>query len=726
MRLNVDFIFNQIVKITLISGVISFSTIMPTLAETVKVPAHIEDKLYRKALYFYFTGNYGEALNQISLNSQRFNSHSSRSRLFEAGIQVTLGLDKIATESLRALQKNQIAADETGSVVDNTENSQSSTSPAELMLIALLELAEQQIQQGDTKTAKQTLSQITEVSSSYSDQYQILTQLAYWPEVSPQSVAHSAENSDEKSSSQQSSSSAYIKLNKALLYMEQGDFELAEPILTKIKNTLWLPPSKTFWQLLFNPLSDDNKRNLSEKVNDERIQQQAVNDYAQLLLAQMYVKKERYEAAYYELKNFPQDSPYTESALFIFAFSAQKIKQYTMSLKLFDVVAERYPYSNLGWQSSLLLAGQVVDQMSLGEGMTSYQNAERLFQQRLRELADFHQGFLLSDDLLTFSPKKKKLVFPEVKTDVATESMIPFFTNSTYSTDSVWLQKALFDNQLQADFQTLVELDLLTKHLKGQQQKNQWLKDTLVLNSKRKAKLAEMQQQTNYRSIIEQLKEQQQKISKIVTDSESKQQGHVFANQTEEQWLERIQASKQVVSSIKDNKNIDEYQKRIKRIEGVLTWQLHQSFPERLWQHKKQLKEIDQLLVIAEQHRSRFVALTGSASLLSDLAGRIQTSATDIKKQLNNVVELRVKTSKEIQVKVKRFVENQRVVLEGHLLASRHEMAAVLESMAKLDKRIERQLVPSTNKSKELNTNDANSNIIKPNLAANLQFKDAL
>ena len=92
MRLNVDFIFNQIVKITLISGVISFSTIMPTLAETVKAPAHIEDKLYRKALYFYFTGNNGEALNQISLNRQRFNSHSSRSRLFEAGIQVTLGL----------------------------------------------------------------------------------------------------------------------------------------------------------------------------------------------------------------------------------------------------------------------------------------------------------------------------------------------------------------------------------------------------------------------------------------------------------------------------------------------------------------------------------------------------------------------------------------------------------------------------------------------------------
>jgi hypothetical protein len=664
--------------------------VMPTSAETIAAPAHIEDKLYRKALYYYFTGDFGEALNQINLNRQRFNRHSSRSRLFEAGLQVTVGLHHQATESLKALQIEQ-----TDSMVKNTDESQSNTSPKELRLIALLQLAEQQIQQGDSNTAKKTLSQITEISNPYNDQYQILNQLAYWPELPIQSATASEEFYDEKSSERQSFSDAYIKLNQALWHMEQGEFELAKPTLTEIKNTLWLPPSKTFWHLLFNPFSDENDEEFSEKINDEKIQQQAVNDYAQLLLAQMYVKQERYEAAYYELKGFPQDSPYTESALFVFAFSAQKIKQYTMSLKLFNVIKERFPYSKLGWQASLLLAGQVVDQMSLEEGMTSYQNSERLYQQRLTELANFHQMFLTTDDLLTFSPKKENFLLTATKPAVAAKSTLPFFTNNVYSTDSVWLQKALLDNELQADFQTLVELDLITSHLNGQQQKNQWLKDTLALNSKRKTKVFEAQEQADYRGIIAQLNDKKKSIANIVADAESEQQGDVFANQAQEEWLERIKASKQAISMIDGNRNIDDYQNRLTRIEGVLTWQLQQSFPERLWQHKKLLKEIDQLLQQAKQQRNRFIVLKDSRLLLSDLAERIEKSATGIKTQLTHVTKLREKTSNKIQQNIQQFVDNQRGVLEAHLLTSRHEMAAVLESMAKFDKRIEKQLAPN-------------------------------
>jgi exonuclease SbcC len=713
MRFNVQPFFNQTIKVTLLSVMMILTAVMPTSAETVKAPAHIEDKLYRQALYFYFTGNYGEALNKISLNRQQFNSHSSRSRLFEAGLQVTVGLHHQATESLQALQSTPLLSEQTNSIVNNAEansdDKKSTTSPEELMLIALLQLAEQQIQQGDTETAKQTLSQITTVSNAYIDQYKILNQLAYWPALPNHSAAMSTdvpvvqfeESSDEEASNKQSFSDAYIKLNQALLHMEHSEFELAKPILTKIKNTQWLAPNKTFWQTLFNPLSDDydndsgSERDFSEKINDDRIQQQAVNDYAQLLLAQMYVKQERYEAAYYELKDFPQDSPYTESALFIFAFSAQKIKQYTMSLKLLDVIKDRFSYSNLGWQASLLLAEQVVDQMSLEEGMTSYQNAERSYQQRLIELANFHQVFSTSDNLLAFSPKKETLTLPAGKMETDVGSAIPFFTNHTYSTDSIWLQKALSDNQLQANFQALAELDLMTEYLQRQQQKNQWLKDTLVLNNKRKAKVVEAQQQTNYQSTIAELNNKKREIAKTVAEAETNQQGDVFANQAQEQWLERVKASKQAMTLIAGKKNIVEYQNRIKRIQGVLNWRLQQSFPERLWQHKKQLKVINQLLLKAEQQRSRFAVLTDSALLLSDLDSRIQKSAVDINTQLNKVAQLKAKTTDTIQKNVKQFVNSQRGVLEQHILTSRHEMAAVLESMVKLDKRIERQLAPN-------------------------------
>jgi exonuclease SbcC len=719
----------KIVKVTLLSGMMILTTVMPTSAEVVETRPQLEDKLYRQALYFYFIGNYGEALNQISLNRLRFNSHSSRSRLFEAGLQVNVGLHHLATESLQKLQKNQVVSDQTNAIVNNTGETKSNTSPAELMLIALLQLAEQQIQQGDNKTARETLSQITTVSATYSDQYKILNQLAYWPELPTQSATQSEENSDEVASNRHSSSDAYIELNRALLLIEQGEFELAEPLLTKIKNTLWLAPSTTFWQSLFNPITNDN--DLSEKVNDERIQQQGLNDYAQLLLAQMYVKQELYDKAYYELQHFPQDSPYTESALFIFAFSAQKINHHTKSLKLFDLMKERFPHSNLGWQASLLLAAQVVEHKSLEQGMTSYQNSERLYQQRLMELANFHQVFLTTGDLLNFSPKTENLTLSKTETETKTvdaaKSSLSFITHRVYRTDSVWLQKALLDNELQANYQALIELDLITVHLKAQQEKNLELKNTLALNNKRKAKVVELQQQAHYRAIIVELTGKKQKITEIVTEAESQQLGQAFVNKTEEQWLDRIKTSKHIITAIDGNRNTDNYQERVKRIEGVLTWQLQQSFPERLWQHKKLIKEVDQLLTLTEQQRKRFAVLVDTPSLLSGVATRIKKSATDIKGLLNNVVKLRAETSDKIQKKVQQFVNNQRQLLEQHLLTSRHEMAAVLESMAKYDKRVERQLSPSVQNTKTQNTKTQKSNITNTlNPAADLKNKEGL
>ena len=112
------------------------TTVMPASADVDEGGPQLEDKLYRQALYFYFIGNYGEALKQISLNRQRFNSQSSQSRLFEAGLQVTVGLHHQARQSLYQLQKQQAGSDNVAANVDNTQESKSNTSPAELTLIA--------------------------------------------------------------------------------------------------------------------------------------------------------------------------------------------------------------------------------------------------------------------------------------------------------------------------------------------------------------------------------------------------------------------------------------------------------------------------------------------------------------------------------------------------------------------------------------------------------------
>jgi len=678
------------IKVIFVSAIVTLLMGTSSSVQAFDGNDQLEDKLYRQALYFYFTGNYSEALMQVSLNRQRFKTNSSRSHLFEAGLQVSVGLHKQAEISLNKFEQSQALGLNNNSTPVIEEQGKSNTSPEELKLIALLQLTEQKIQQSDNQAAQHALRRMTQVPNAYREQYHTLSQLAYWPEQPPLTALNNTIET-----SQQSSASAYIALNKALQLIEQQEFEPAKILLETIKNTEWQAQSVTFWQVLFNPFLRFFDQGIKEETNEDKIQQQAINDYARLLLAQLYIKQELYEAAYYELKDFPQDSPYTESALFIFAFSAQKIRQFTTSFTLLDLMQKRYPYSNLGWQSALLFSAQATEQKSLEQGMTSYQQTAKLYQQRLSDLTRFNDDFLMSEDVLSYLSLK-----PEKKQAKNSSNSQPLTSNTPLTTDSLWLKKALLNTELQSQYQTLIELDLLSIHLQEQRLKSQWLYETLELNKLRKANITEKQKRRPYQAIITELRAKKQHIADMIAQAENKQQGHIFADPNQARLLKRIKQSKQAINVIDGHRNIDEYQERLARVEGVITWQLQGALPQRLWQHKKQLNVLERELVHIEQQQKRFDVLSDPELGLAktdthDLVARQQKSSTKITSLLNAVAQVRAETSHEIRENVNDFVSRQRTLLEQHALTTRHEMAGVLEKMLSVDKRIEQQLVPA-------------------------------
>ncbi|NMP30582.1 hypothetical protein HII17_03315 [Thalassotalea sp. M1531] len=665
----------------------------------------LADKFYRQALFYYFSGDYGKALRQISLNRQRFsaelNVNTPKSQLFEAGLLVSVGMHKQATQSLLALeqaQRTQRKSLAKQSDAKSKKDKRSATSPQELMLIARLQLAEQQVQQGNRLGAQQTLAKVTSLSNgatlanAYYEQYYTLSQIAYWPEQPELSTTVLAEqNLVTDNAEQMPLSTAYITLNQALLAIENSDFERGEAMLVAIKNQEWQATTQNFWQLLFNPFSSQYFDE-DEPTSDSETQQQAVNDYAQLLLAQLYVKQQRFESAYYELKEFPQYSPYTESALFTFAYAAQKHGQYSIALTLLALMQKQYPYSNLAWQSAVLFAGQVAEQKSLAQGLASYEQAEQFYLQRLTDLNDFQQRFLATDNLLDF-------VMPKLTSDTAVKENQPsstlelFKKQNVFSSDE-WLQKALLDPSLKTDFQYLKELDLLSVHLRQQQQKSHWLADTIKLNKQRKSEIVVAQQQQSHQELIAELKRQHLRLSQVVELAEQDYDVQRFSSQTEADWLKRIKKSKQLISSIDGQRNIEDYQERLSRVEGVLTWRLSQKMPIRLWQHKKQLAEIAQQLSRLTQQQQRFETLASAENLLVSIEQRHLQSNDKITELLTKLSDLRAVTSNTLRQKVYQYAMGQRQLLQQHLLTARHEMAAVLEQMSTVDKRIESQLMP--------------------------------
>jgi exonuclease SbcC len=652
----------------------------------------LEDKLYRQALYFYFAGDYASALRQISLNDQRHTITSPRSDLFEAGMQVNIGLHRQATETLLSIEHDQADINRTNSNSNSSSSSSSShdedakstSSPTELLLIALLQLSEQQIEQGDNQAAQHTLARINSASMhkaqpEYVEQYQVLSQLAYWPYAPEMTVnLNDAANSEPRINSLPS---AYIALNKALHYMDQKEFLLAQPILSELKTKAWQSEQLSFWQLLFNPFSRNSQALFDSEgkpIKDTVLQQQAVNDYATLLLAQMYVMQQQYEAAFNELANFPEHSPYSESALYLFAFAAQNAGHYDTAFNLLDALQQRYPYSHLGWQAALLSAAQVTQQQSLAQGMAYYQQAEQLYLNQIADLALFKQTFLSTSDVASFVKLTKR-------DEQALAPSIELLTHTPFTTQSKWLQKALLDARLATDFQAVLTLDLLDKNLSQQQTKSDWLKQTLVLNKLRQNRVIETQKQTSYGALIEQLTKQKMRITQIISDAQTHQDGQVFASQTEQQWLQRIKESKQAIANLSPKRNTESYQKRLDKVSAVLQWQLQRDFAARLWQHKKSLQQLDSQLALLEAQSERFNALSSSQPVYADFDIRQQSNETEIKKLAVNISQLRVKASLNINQKVTVFVTKQQQELNKLLLSTRHAMAAVLEQMAQAD-----------------------------------------
>ncbi len=691
--------------------------------------AEFKNKLYRQALFFYFSGNYAQALRQISINNQRFNANTAKSDVFNAGLQVSMGLQQQASKSLLAIAAQQSQKPTTRK--QKNDGSKSATSPDELLLIALLQLSGQQVEQGNNRQAQQTLAKIKQVSSAYYQQYYTLNQLAYWPAAPEHLAPISSTNKSAKSNPENNSaplSSPYIQVNQALWLIENHDYQQAETLLLAVKNQQPKSAKITFWQQLFSPFAGQDENDIAntnsqnDSDNDTQIQQQAIADYAQLLLAQMYIKQQRYTDSFATLKSFPQHSSYSESALFLFAYAAQKTQHYELAITLFDLLQQQYPYSNLGWQSALLKASQMAEQHqqntsvpdtlqdgSLQEKMTTaerekllsqsllnYQQVADFFKHKLNDLTRFEQAFLTADNLLTFSAKVASSTSQEpAQQQLANKDIIDQLTAVTpYQTNSPWLQKALQNPALKGDYQYLTEFDILTRHLQQQQNKNQWLNYTLALNKSRQDNIFGAQQQQPISAVISKLKARRDQLAEMLNIAEQQQKLQLLANAKQQKWLQSITKGEEALTIIKTQRNITHYQKRLQRIKGVLQWQLSQQFIPRLWQHKTQLAVIDKQLALAQKQQQKFTRLANAHQSLSAMAQRQQKATVKLNALVKKIPQITAKANQQIKAQVQVFINQQRARLTANLLTAQHAIATILEKMSSGTQQVTTTKVP--------------------------------
>ncbi|WP_298442743.1 hypothetical protein [uncultured Ferrimonas sp.] len=602
----------------------------------------LQDKLYRQALYYYFAGDFNGALRQLSLNQQRYGAGNSKTQLFAAGLQVNLGLHQQASDTLIALSHAR--------PTDSQANVRTNPASAQLTLIALLQLAEQQLQQGQAPLAQQALAQITAVTPAYRNQYLILNQLAYWPQPAPPQALVPLQP---QSLSQISLERAYLLLNRALRHLQQQQYQQAEPLLLAVKNNRWPQQQRPFWQQLFLPWQPP-----AAHSDDQQQQQQAASDQARLLLGQLYLHQQQFAQAQQQLQQFPEHSPFAQQGLFMLAHATAQNGDAQLAQSLFGATASRYPQSQLGWQAALLQADSLAQQQQLDAAAGGYQQAQQHYRQQQQQLQQFSQAIDASADLLQLAPS---------------------LNNDQHSQ---WLQQALQHPNLAAKFAGLTELKQLHTMVQQQQQQSDWLGQGLTLNQQRRHTLTQQQQANPTAPQLAQLQQQISEIEQLIATAAQHQDGQRFANQQQQQWLQRLNRSQQNIDMISNQRNTHEYQQRLQRLKGVLHWQLQSQLPQRLWQHRRLLQGVHQQLAQAQSQQQTLSGLMQKQPQLAKLQQRHRVNANQIAGLNVNIRQQQQQLTVAIRHQLQQFIAQQQQLLTQYTLQARHGLARTLEQMA--------------------------------------------
>lgn len=163
------------------------------------------------------------------------------------------------------------------------------------------------------------------------------------------------------------------------------------------------------------------------------------------------------------------------------------------------------------------------------------------------------------------------------------------------------LAQVLAKHEFQEAFKNYRDLRFLQQNLEEWRDKLTVFED--MLENRRKAfteRLPQVLEQSKDTGLTS-LQTRQVAAAQVVAASENAADGIAFADTKQLDLLERVASVQNALKNATDVPEMDTTRERARLAAGVLTWQLAQDFPNRLWHAKKELQEITEQIQNAQQ-----------------------------------------------------------------------------------------------------------------------------
>lgn len=509
------------------------------------------------AYYFYLQDPY-----QSLLYLQLPAAQDGKAALLSAGLLLQMGLPNAAAQQLEPWLSN------------NADDSL----PWQLRQMAWLEYARFQREQGDIAGAKQSLANAQQVpaGSELAEQLlqgpqQQLTQLLQWPDIHIPAAPEFSRLAD-------APEMPYIVANQALALHAKGETSQALHFLTALSEKIADTRQPAFWQRWFGfapPWLAADAR-----------EQAAMADYVQLLQAQLLLSQKDYSAALVVLRNFPQQSVLSQTALQLYAVCLAELRQIPTLLAVLERQLQQYPEVNQTWPAALQMGMQLEREGDATAAFAAYQQAEQFYQQQLQHL----NAQLPLDDAgvrqtwhqlmhVLHSSEVNRTAQPDNTTNA--NSAAARFTDLTPAQQAQRLTQGWSswqrwhyqqDRSLQLALTQWISLQQLVQRLPTQQRRIAHLQKVVALK--------QQQQQQLFATLRPQLQQQHQALQAQVSQLTSQLTQALAAPYAAELWAEpeqvlqrRLDKSKQLLADLAAaDLATPAQQQRVARLSALLQW----------------------------------------------------------------------------------------------------------------------------------------------------------
>lgn len=599
-----------------------------------------DDLPVRTALYAYYDSDPLTALTEIAAAAVRgktgnnsvhgTSAYNADARLLEAGIRLGYGLDRSARTLL-----GELAA--------------SGQLKPERLTTARLFLARSYLRQGLPQLAAPLLDD----SQAHGEQQ--AAELLYWRQQLALTLGQPLPALPDELP--RSELLPYIHFNQAVALANSGEREPALAQIEAARQALRHRPATrgwnwAFWRGWFAPKP-------LPLASDER---DALIDQLALAEGQLALTARDGAAAMQALLEVRQQGPASSEALLRYGLAATLAGDGQLAVSVWQQLAQRPDLTPVTLQVFLAMGWALEQRGLIDDALRGYEQAEQRYLLALAELDQARQQFSAEQLLASLNG-------PDQQQQQSQQQLSPQL--------SPLLRPWLARNSSQALVGQLRDLDELGQTLAQREQSLEALAQMVAARAERHrsrvARLEQLAPEPRIADFEQQLATIRQQLASAEADPAQ------LATADENQWLQRIARSHGVVTRLTGDKRQPRYGERLRRVEGVLAWQLADQQPIRLQQQRLALKGLEQQLAELKVQQQRVAVLAAVPPGSAEFNARIASARSALAAAASRQRQLSTSARQALVAAVRSELDSQQQQVRALLAHARLAQARLAE-----------------------------------------------